>query len=91
MVEYTLNPDSIFSFLAASTRCGIIRRITNDDLSVGEIAEPYNITFTTVAKHLKVLERTRLIVRRRHVREQIIQLASSQALNDAMECLSKLI
>jgi DNA-binding transcriptional ArsR family regulator len=86
MVEYTLNLDSIFSSLADPTRRDILRRVTSDELSVGEIAKPYDLTFSAVSKHLKVLEHAKLIIKRRRGKEQMVQLAP-QALADASEYL----
>jgi DNA-binding transcriptional ArsR family regulator len=87
MVEYTLSLDSIFSSLADPTRRDILRRVSNEELSVGEIAKPYPLTFAAVSKHLKVLERAKLIIKRRQGKEQIVQLAP-QALADASEYLA---
>jgi DNA-binding transcriptional ArsR family regulator len=86
MVEYTYNLDNIFSSLADPTRRDILRRVTSDELSVGEIAKPYDLTFAAVSKHLKVLERARLIIKRRRGKEQMVSLAP-QALADAAEYL----
>ena len=82
MVEYVLNLDSIFSSLADPTRRDILRRVSNEDLSIGEIAKPYDLTFAAVSKHLKVLERAKLVIKRRKGKEQMVRLAP-QALADA--------
>jgi len=86
MVEYILNLDSIFGSLADPTRRDILRRVADQELSVGEIAKPYDLTFAAVSKHLKVLEKARLIIKRRRGKEQMIQLAP-RALADAAEYL----
>jgi DNA-binding transcriptional ArsR family regulator len=86
MVEYTLNLDSIFGSLADSTRRDILRRVSKQELSVGEIAINYDLTFAAVSKHLKVLERARLIIKRRRGKEQMVQLAPA-ALADADDYL----
>jgi len=87
MVEYTLSLDSIFSSLADPTRRDILRRVSTEELSIGEIAKPYPLTFAAVSKHLKVLERAKLIIKRRQGKEQIVQLAP-QALAGASEYLA---
>jgi DNA-binding transcriptional ArsR family regulator len=66
MVEYTLSLDSIFSSLADPTRRDILRRLITQELSISELAKPYDITFAAVSKHLKVLERAQLIIKRGH-------------------------
>lgn len=86
MVEYTLSLDSIFASLADPTRRDILRRVSGEELSVGEIAQPYDLTFAAVSKHLKVLERAKLIIKRRRGKEQMVQLAP-RALADAAEYL----
>jgi DNA-binding transcriptional ArsR family regulator len=86
MVEYTLSLDSIFGSLADPTRRDILRRVSDSELSVGEIARPYDLTFAAVSKHLKVLEKAKLIIKRRQGKEQIVSLAP-QALADATEYL----
>src|SRR3954469_6695519 len=86
MVEYTFPLDNIFSTLADPTRRDILRRVSLQSLSVGAIARPYDLTFAAVSKHLKVLERAKLIIKRRHGKAQIVSLAP-QALADASEYL----
>jgi len=86
MVEYSLSLDSIFSSLSDPTRRDILRRVSNQELSVGEVARPYDLTFSAVSKHLKVLERAKLIIKQRRGKEQIVSLAP-QALADASEYL----
>jgi putative endonuclease len=44
-------------------------------MSVGQIAEHYQLTFAAVAKHLQVLERAGLVTKQRKGKEQIITLA----------------
>lgn len=86
MVEYALSLDSIFASLADPTRRDILRRVSEQELSVGQIAEHYDLTFAAISKHLKVLEKARLIIKRRRGKEQMVQLAP-QALADAAEYL----
>lgn len=82
MVEYALSLDSTFSALADPTRRDILQRLTDAQLSVGEIAKYYDLTFAAISKHLKVLERARLIVKRRKGKQQMVSLAP-QPLADA--------
>jgi DNA-binding transcriptional ArsR family regulator len=86
MVEYTLSLDSIFASLADPTRRDILRRVSSEELSVGAIAQPYDLTFAAVSKHLKVLERAKLIIKRRRGKEQMVQLVP-RAFADAAEYL----
>jgi DNA-binding transcriptional ArsR family regulator len=86
MVEYTLSLDSIFSSLADPTRRDILRRLINNELSISEIAKPYDLTFSAISKHLKVLEKAQLIIKHRRGKEQMVQV-SPLALKDAAEYL----
>ena len=58
--------DETFAALANSTRRAILARLADGELSVNEIAEPFELTLPAVSKHIKVLERAGLIVRGRH-------------------------
>lgn len=75
MVEYTWNLDSVFGSLADPTRRDILQRVTGSQLTVGEIAQPYDMSLAAISKHLKILERARLIIKRRKGKEQIVTLA----------------
>lgn len=86
MVEYTLNLDTIFGSLADPTRRDILARLTRGELTVGEIAKSYDVTFAAISKHLKVLENAHLIVKRKHGKERIVQL-SPGAFKSASEYL----
>lgn len=44
-------------------------------MSVGEIAQHYDLTFAAVAKHLDVLARAGLVTKTRKGKEQIVALA----------------
>src|SRR3954464_7475562 len=54
-----------FSALADPTRRAILARLTTGEATVGELAEPFAMSLPAVSKHLKVLERARLISRGR--------------------------
>jgi DNA-binding transcriptional ArsR family regulator len=86
MVEYTLSLDNTFGALADPTRRDILRRLSNTELSVGQIARFYDLTFAAVSKHLKVLERAQMVIKRRRGKEQMVSLAP-QAFADAAEYL----
>lgn len=54
-----------FAALADPTRRAILARLASGEASVGELAEPFDISPPAVTKHLKVLERAGLITRSR--------------------------
>ena len=51
------------SALADPTRRGILARLARGEATVGELAEPYDMSMAAVSKHLKVLEKAGLISR----------------------------
>jgi len=54
-----------FAALADPTRRAILARLSTGELSVGELAAPFDMTLPAVTKHLNVLERAGLIARGR--------------------------
>ncbi len=65
--------DLIFNSLADSTRRDILKRLVRQELSVSEVAEPYDMSLAAVSKHLKVLERANLLGRRRDGKRYILR------------------
>jgi DNA-binding transcriptional ArsR family regulator len=57
--------DATFAALADPTRRAILARLASGEASVGELAEPFDMSLPGVSKHLKVLERAGLIARSR--------------------------
>jgi len=55
--------DEIFGALSDRTRRAILVRLAEADASVGELAEPFEISRPAVSKHLRVLEAAGLVVR----------------------------
>jgi DNA-binding transcriptional ArsR family regulator len=58
--------DSVFRALADPTRRAILRRLASGERSVGELAEPFRMSFAGASKHVRTLEDAGLI--RREVR-----------------------
>ena len=53
------------SALADPIRRGILAQLARGEATVGELAEPYDMSLAAVSKHLKVLEHAGLITRGR--------------------------
>ena len=64
-----------FAALADPTRRAILARLVEGEAHVTELAEPFAMTLPAVSKHLKVLERARLIERSRHAQWRPCRLA----------------
>jgi DNA-binding transcriptional ArsR family regulator len=61
----TAELDRTFAALADPTRRAILRRLTDGDATLSELAEPFPVSIQAVSKHLKVLEGAGLITRGR--------------------------
>lgn len=88
MVEYDLSLDEIFGSLADPTRRDILDRVAREELSVNQIAQPYDLSLAAVSKHLKILERAQLVSKRRRGKQTLV-LASPTALKDANDYLQE--
>jgi DNA-binding transcriptional ArsR family regulator len=69
-----------FAALADPTRRAILARLAEGEATVNQLAEPFPISLQAVSKHLKVLERARLITRGRSA-----QLRPSRLQGDALK------
>ena len=72
MVEERL--DITFSALADPTRRGMLASLALGEKSIGELAEPYSMSFAGASKHVKVLEDAGLISRRKAGRTHLISI-----------------
>jgi len=88
MVEYTFPLDNIFAALADPTRRDILQRVREGELSVSDIAEPYDMSLAAISKHLKLLEKARLITKRKQGKERLVSV-NVQGLADADEYLQQ--
>lgn len=55
----------IFGALADPTRRALLARLSKGEATVGQLAEPFDMTFAAVSKHLRVLEAAGLVTRGR--------------------------
>jgi len=72
MVENRL--DATFQALSDPTRRGMLASLALGERSIGELGEPFAMSFAGAAKHVKVLESAGLIDRRKDGRKQICSL-----------------
>lgn len=54
-----------FAALADPTRRAILARLSEGEATVGQLAEPFSMSFAAVSKHLRVLETAGLVSRGR--------------------------
>jgi DNA-binding transcriptional ArsR family regulator len=79
-----MTPDPLtatFSALADPTRRAILARLSLGEATVGELAEPFDITLQAISRHLKVLETAGLISRGREAQWRPCRL-EAQPLKD---------
>ena len=62
--------DATFAALADPTRRAILARLAAGEASVMELAEPFAISQPAISKHLRVLERARLITVGQHAQRR---------------------
>jgi DNA-binding transcriptional ArsR family regulator len=74
--------DATLLALADPTRRAILRRLGRGETRVTELARPFSISLNAVSKHIRTLERARLVKRRRVGREHLLTLEPS-ALDEA--------
>lgn len=67
---------STFAALADPTRRAILARLTLGETTVGDLAEPFDMSLPAISKHLKVLERAGLISRGRDAQRRPCRLAA---------------
>jgi DNA-binding transcriptional ArsR family regulator len=61
MVTNESRLDLAFGALADATRRAILKRLSAGDVTVGELAEPFEMSRPAISKHLRVLERAGLV------------------------------
>ena len=64
----------VFAALADPTRRDMVARLTTADATVGELAEPYDVSVQAVSKHLKVLEDAGLVSRSKEAQRRPVHL-----------------
>jgi len=62
--------DATFFALADPTRRAILARLAKGDATVGELTVPSGMSQPAVSRHIKVLERAGLVLRRRHAQQR---------------------
>ena len=63
-----------FGALADPTRRAILARLADGEATVGELAEPFDISLPAISRHLKVLERAGLIRRGKRAQWRPVRL-----------------
>jgi DNA-binding transcriptional ArsR family regulator len=70
-----LRLDAVFHALSDATRRAMLRQLAGGERKIGDLAEPFDMSFNAVSKHVKVLEEAGLILRRIDGRAHVCSLA----------------
>jgi DNA-binding transcriptional ArsR family regulator len=76
MVQERLN--ATFQALSDPTRRGMLASLALGEKSIGELAEPWDMTFAGASKHVRVLEGAGLVSRRRVGRTYLCSLQAER-------------
>ena len=76
--------DAVFRALADPTRRAMVRNLARQPRSVGELAEPFEISLAAASKHIKVLEGAGLVQRDVQGRTHVCRL-DARPLHAGME------
>jgi DNA-binding transcriptional ArsR family regulator len=87
MVEQQHHLDRVFHALADPTRRAMLRRLSQGERSIGELATPFRMSFAGASKHVKVLEQAGLVRRRIDGRSHFCRLEVAR-LKEAQAWLS---
>jgi DNA-binding transcriptional ArsR family regulator len=66
--------DLAFTALADPVRRAIVARLSRGEASVGDLAEPFDMSLQAVSKHVKVLENAGLVRRTRDAQRRPVHL-----------------
>ena len=69
--------DETFAALANSTRRAILARLAEGEMSVKELAEPFDLTLPAISRHIKVLEHAGLITQGRRAQFRPCTIAAA--------------
>jgi DNA-binding transcriptional ArsR family regulator len=84
-------PDSLnatFGALADPTRRAILERLSEGEASVGELAEPFDVSLPAISKHLRVLEGSGLLTQEKQGRVRRCRLVA-EPMRDAIEWIAR--
>lgn len=87
MVNY-LQLDSVFSALADPARRAMLERLSHGEATISELAQPYDKSLPAFLKHVRVLEKAGLVIRRKDGRTNYLTLLP-QPLQNAYDWLAE--
>ena len=80
--------DATLSALADPTRRAILERLAVGEARITDLAAPFPMSLNAVSKHIRMLERARLVTRRRVGREHLLSI-NPMPLDDAARWIER--
>jgi DNA-binding transcriptional ArsR family regulator len=78
MVEHLARLDAVFHALADPTRRAMLGHLVEGELTIGELAAPFRMSFAGASKHVRVLECAGLVKRRVRGRTHLCRLDAAR-------------
>ncbi len=69
--------DRVFHALADPTRRAMLRSLSDGERNIGELAQPFDMSFAAASKHVRVLETAGLIKRRVQGRSHLCSIEAA--------------
>ncbi|MGH6711074.1 MAG: ArsR/SmtB family transcription factor [Bradyrhizobium sp.] len=88
MVEQQTHLDAVFHALADPTRRAMLGQLAERELTIGELATPFSMSFAGASKHVRVLETAGLVTRTIQGRTHLCRLQAAR-LAEANEWLRR--
>jgi DNA-binding transcriptional ArsR family regulator len=79
--------DATFGALSDPTRRAIVHRLSRGEATVGELAQPFDMSLPAISKHLTVLEDAGLLVRTKEGRTRRCRLIE-QPMREALQWIA---
>ena len=78
MVEQHAHLDAVFHALADPTRRAMLGQLAERELTIGELATPFSMSFAGASKHVRVLENAGLVTRTIRGRSHLCRLQAER-------------
>src|SRR6187455_3607472 len=78
MVEQRAHLDAVFHALADPTRRAMLGQLAERELTIGELATPFSMSFAGASKHVRVLEHAGLLRRTIRGRTHLCRLQAAR-------------
>jgi len=78
MVEQSAHLDAVFHALSDPTRRAMLGRLAERERTIGELANPFSMSFAGASKHVRVLENAGLVTRTIRGRTHLCRLRAAR-------------